>query len=360
MTKAGKPRFDVAVIGGGVAGSAASLALARAGAAVLQLIRPERLNLPNEVLSPPTRRKLLSAGFDTTIAQSISCTGVLSSWASVEPDFSDYRLMTGMEGLSVQRQHLHHALNSCTKMAGPELHFCSRIERPSARSVAWENEKGGRMEADYGTLFLAVGHRTRFGLGQAGDRIHLDRGLAFATEFHLSDHCDKLIIEAAHDGWWYVSPAGRGESHLVFVTHSGVVPREKASRDRWLVKQFEESNLIRNLAAAPPDFATSIGINTHFGFHRRLTDREIVRIGGAAFSLDPLMGNGIGRAVDALQVAIAEYLEKGFVSQVYCDFVASILQQEIHLRSITYSLASGRFKGSQFWRSKRSILSLIG
>lgn len=341
------------VIGGGVAGTCAAVALARGGVRVVQWAAPERRDRrPPEVLSPGARALLGRLGFSEPSDGTVACEGVLSGWSGDEPEYYDYGFHAGMPALVARRSNLLAALATFADGAGV-LRQTARWPEP--RSGADDSPPGPQARSStiggqgLGRNFLLVASGRSVA---GGDRIRRDAMVALRVPFRFHRHGSRLVVEASSNGWWYAVPTGDGTGTLCFMTDADLLPSGRSERRDELARLFRATRLLQDVSEGAPDFAACSGTDAHFGISRPFAWDGGARIGEAALSLDPLSGTGVVRAAESGLAASRDILETGRVGCRYSQFMSNLADREEALRCAAYGRAWHRFRGSPFWQRR--------
>jgi flavin-dependent dehydrogenase len=296
---------DVLVIGGGPAGSAVALALARRGMRVVVTTRaaPTAPSV-GEVLPPGVRPALAQLGLWEAFARDghLPSAGVTAWWGSGEPREWDYVRGPYGDGWHVDRARFEEMLAGAARGAGAVFVPSARVldlTRPSARE-RWlvrvrEPNRDRTWRADF--VVLATGRSGRLpGLGVS--RRRLDQLTGLARHFALPPAAPalepRLWVEAAPDGWWYSAPLPHRRVVAVFLTDADLVGR---SAGRSFVEGLSEApQTARRLAGCAP----LSPVRVVAAFASRLTcfaGSGFLAVGDAAYSVDPISGGGLVKAL---------------------------------------------------------------
>ncbi|MDQ7849149.1 MAG: geranylgeranyl reductase family protein [Armatimonadota bacterium] len=315
-----RQRVDVVVVGGGPAGAATALELAREGVEVVLL---DRARFPREkpcgdFLHPLGTAVLEQLGVLAEVgSQAQSLHGMLLVSPQGREVFAPF---PGGTGLAVRRAVLDDTVLQAARRAGAEVH----TGRP-ARAVARHGQRW-EIRTDQGTLEARVlvgadGMRSR--VAQAAG---LRRGPLRRGRYALSIYVRGL---PAYPGW--------GEMHLGRETYCGVslfpdgwarlalvLPREalgaqiRAAQTGKVARVLEDAmRAFPSLRARLPGVQVCAGLRAVGPLHPStgpVVADGIVLVGDAAACTDPLTGLGVSLALSAASVAartVAGALRRG-------------------------------------------------
>ncbi len=344
-------------MGGGPAGTLVATVLARSGVDVIQAVGASPNVRPREILGPAARRLLAKEGMAEWEEQAVPCRGVLSAWASAEPEFHDYELTGCTAGLAVSRGSLHAAL------AGQAIQSGARVLEPAMVKPRQDLARAGApIEISTGaestwvvprTVVDATGRQNQ--ANAAVTRTHLDRLMAFWTPFERERHQDCLLLESSSAGWWYVPPSAGRHTDLVCLTDLDLVPTETAERQEWFAAQFATCTLLPGIAAANPSFASLHGTDARSSTLSSVTHDRWVAVGDTALALDPLSGKGAYLALSGANAFCSALRAGDGSTAAYESWWRRTSDQELAARAAVYSDGYKRFPGAPFWQRRTAM-----
>ena len=356
--------FDVAIIGGGPAGSAAAIALARSGRSVTLIERTTYGEVRiGETLPPRARPLLAELGVDKKFeqAQHIESPGVVSAWGSAMPYGNDFIANPYGNGWHVDRACFDRMLASHATDAGAFLHEQATVIHCEATTNGWRIALGDAPKVPAVTCRFVVdasGRRASALKRRAGRRSIHDRLIGIAAYIATNNVTDtRTLIEAAPDGWWYSSPLPAGQV-CVFMTDADLAADRRRDLAATMRKRLETAPLTRarigslhaNIEVSP--FAAMT--YTRADFH----GSNWLLAGDAACTWDPLSGQGICKALDSgirAATAIQRALdgdERGLGE--YATWTRSTFDKYLTSRS-KYYRAEQRWPDSPFWRRRHAV-----
>jgi flavin-dependent dehydrogenase len=380
--------FDAVIAGGGPAGAAAAIALARRQHTVL-LVDPARgrTNL-GESLPPAAWPLLVELGVVDRIAAGphLRSHGTLSSWgadALVPRDF--VRELHG-HGLQLDRRAFDAALVEKARSTGARIARGTKLAHVSSLSSGdtdghgddlggRDRDAGADRDARYAIrldgagwiaarwIIDATGRSASVARQLGARRTQDDALIALVAELRPSlpgDRDSRMIVETAPDGWWYCALTPSGARAVGFVGDHDLLDlgalRSRAGFDaRLAATQHLAPRLAAHgytLCARPRTTAaaTSHLVPCH--------GPRWIAVGDAALAFDPLSSQGIFHALyTGLRggEAVADALDgRGNALTMYDHRLATIRTAYLRNRAMVYA-GEPRWAGHPFWRRRSAL-----
>ena len=294
----GSAMSDVAVIGGGPAGTAAAIALRRRsrGVLIVEHGRYDEMRIGESVPPPAIQMfRELGVGDELWTCDAIPCHGIWSVWGSDEVFERSFIFHPYGHGWHVDRRKLDATLAAGAQRYGAELlcetkliacewcgdHWRLVLERHSrreTRTVSFLIDASGR------SSILA----TMFGVR----RVAYDRLIAVAQLFDGGESPPVTFVESAENGWWYSAPLPGGALLAVYLTDADLHP--PSGRDAARLPQLLDAarhTSARTAGRAPHGPPRTMMADTYRA--RWPKDVQWINTGAAAVGIDPLSSDGI-------------------------------------------------------------------
>jgi flavin-dependent dehydrogenase len=298
---------DAVILGGGPAGCACALALARRSRRVIVVERATTVPTPGrlETLAPSVQLPLRALGAWDAFQRAgfTPCWGIHSSWATVELDEQDFSFHPYGHAWTVDRSRFALFLQSAFREAEGRL-LVGAISLGIVRNGArWRNRvqsgDGRTLEVDASVVVDATG-RGAWAARTFGVRREIRDALVVLHGAHVAA-CGPsvLTLEAAEDGWWFTLPM-EGRRFVAFVTDTEVLAGRSAP------EAFREFLLRTDVVSALVTGAIEVVRGARAEMSRLIHPGGSgwVAVGDAAIARDPLSGSGCLAAVrDGLAAA---------------------------------------------------------
>src|ERR1700687_1414968 len=325
MLESSVENFDVAVVGGGVAGSAAAIALRNGGFSVAIIERGEyNQKRIAEVLPPDVKEPLIALGIWDDFL-SLGCKPVMSrasSWGSPHLDISDYLFNAYGPAWVIVRPVFDRFLATGASERGARLFLNTRITaclREGRQCWQMTLRQGlGERTIKAAFVIIATGRSSSVMRRGPKPRTSYDRLIGVtATIARSSAHSTndaRPMIEAVPEGWWYSVGLPDETISCALMTDADIAGAEvRRYRNRGAL-------LAALLRSAPHTFerlrggldvlihANVVSANTYFNLSS--DDDGVISIGDAVSAIDPLAGQGSYVALESstsIAATIAAY-----------------------------------------------------
>lgn len=301
---------EALILGGGVAGCAASIALARKGLRVTLIEREPapRHKVCGEFLSGEALQDLHALGIDVTSIGAVPVDRVRLAAARRAAEAP-----LPFPAASLTRKALDTALIAQAVAAGVRVEQGRSVQTLArATSGVWQATLDDGSTRESATVFLATGKHDLRGYARPEDP---QRWVAFKMYFRLAPAQAAELACASElmlypGGYGGIQPVEGGIANLCCVVQQPYLARAGNRWENFLAKmQRDCPHLAMRLAGAEPLLAKPIAI-THipYGFMRRTTEDGLYCIGDQAAVIPSFTGDGISIALHTARCAVAAFL----------------------------------------------------
>jgi len=350
----------VAIIGGGIAGCSAAIALGLAGRRALIVERAADRAPPIGETLPAAAKPLLRAlgVWDEFVAENhLPSAGTVSVWGDPEPVIADAIFDRNGHGWQVDRLRFGNLLRRSAVAAGGTFHDDASLVAVERGNGRWTLQIAGRaglesVQAD--VVIDASGRRSAFARMAGATRQYADnlvcRHARFGGPGAGNDFDSRTWVESVADGWWYSARLPGGERVVAFLTDGDVMP-DATSTAHGFIERLRATQWIRRLV-----YEHSLdlvhGPHTIAARSSRLLPASGAgwfAAGDAAFAFDPLAGQGMWTAL--LTGFWAARNDAPGPSAEYQSQLDSIWSGFANARLLTYA-GETRWPESTFWRRR--------
>jgi flavin-dependent dehydrogenase len=347
---------DVAIVGGGLAGTAAALTLrhhAQCDCTILEASGYQKSRVGETVSATvaPLLDYLRVLGFE-----GLRMLGSEASWGSSALTARESLLSVGGTSWSLDRRSLDARQSRAACQAG------ARVLKRSALKSVTRGANGWSLEFNYGgtshrlvarQLIDATGRRAILSRKLGARREVFDRllGLTAFTASSADSAPPTLLLEATPEGWWYSAPLPNRRTVLSFLTDADLARRDdetlRAAFRRRLARSLyiRERCGIRTLSAIRAQSAQSQWLKPCIG-------PDWVAAGDAAVSFDPLSSLGIGHAlasgIQAARIAHQRLNGRETLAQAYERDLKDLFFDYWARRGLLYG-SERRWPEQPFW-----------
>ena len=353
--------FDVAIVGGGPAGSATALSL-RSHAPSLAVVlieasRYETLRI-GETLPPPARPILEHLGVwpafqDQGHRQAHGTTAV---WGRPVPLDNDFFYMPANIGWHLDRAAFDAMLAGQAEARGVALLPGTRLRDAERRGDGWRLTLGAGNVLSARFLVDATGGAAAFARRQGAEFVDGDRLVGIARLFRKGAGDPRTVVEAFEEGWWYTAGLPNGRCVTACMTDADLARRmQLGNAEQWcrqLAAMPTIGGMLRESEACSP-------IVVRASESRRLEPvlgDGWLAVGDSASRFDPLSSQGIVKALRSgifASYAIGDLLTRGDDSGVlrYRRYVTEEFKIYRETRA-KYYREEQRWPTSEFWRRR--------
>lgn len=304
--------FDVAIVGGGPAGLAAAIGLARDGLGAVVIEASDYTGVRvGEHLAPSGKAMLaaLDAGELAADPAHAASPGVRSAWGSATPIDKDYVFDPHGEGLNLARPHFDRSLAAHAKSCGADVRTQTKLANLSHTAGRWRLSLAaadGPAEVSARFVVDATGRAASVAKRLGGNLIVYDDLIGvFGRAHHASALSKWVFIEAQEEGWWYSAGLADGGSVATFLTDADLLDVSGAGRSAAWHAQLGRSTLtrVRYEGCEPGQELHVRSARTQRLEHA--TGEGWLAVGDAAMSFDPLSSEGITKGLHMGRLAAA-------------------------------------------------------
>jgi len=355
--------YATIIIGGGPAGCAAAICLARSGQSVALLERSRYENQRiGELLPPKARVQLQRLGAQGVCQGHVPSPGIVSHWGNSVPYEQDFILNAYGNGWNLDRRRFDAALAELADWAGADVFPASRVSSISrGERERWrlESAQGGSTRFLSANFLIDATGRARFLARQMGARpVLADRLVAVLSTFALPmdwSGDQRMWLEAAENGWWYTAPLPDHRLLVAYITDTDLLPPQARTSD--FVKPYFRQAIQSRLGlpdGIEPTACTLVSAASYC--LDQIAGDGWAAAGDAAMSWDPLSGTGITKALESgirIADAVLEFAKFGASALTrYADWTLqqfSMYQQTV----LRYYTAEKRWSASPFWQRRQ-------
>lgn len=352
--------YDVAVLGGGPAGSAAAIELAKHGQRVIVLERSVYDGIRvGETIAPQAAQWLRRLGIPDALASvpHVPAPQVIRVWESPVPASDPLGFENERHGWHVDRARFDSMLSEEAERAGAVVRRGAMALACERTDDQWRLEiacAGRRVDVHAHWVIDATGRRSWLLRRLRVRPSSLDRlvGLLGYAGPRASAS-PALFVEATPLGWWYSAPLPGQRSVAAFMTDGDLIERDGRDLASFWEEQRARSALIARLHGSGASLRAVVARTARAS---TVAAHGWIAVGDAAAAFDPLFGLGVSHALASGWSgarAVLDARERGAAALASYDaWSASQFSDYVDRRDRIYG-AVARFD-SPFWQRRRA------
>lgn len=361
--------WDVAIIGGGPAGCATALALAKRGVSRICIVDATHETSVRRIGEsiPPDTRLLLDdlQGWEAFVADRHEpCLGSCAAWGSDVLGYNDFVLNAHGPGWHLDRAVFERRLRELAQARNVEIFRETRLvdvkfDAPAVNTLCLELLSGGVQKIEARYVVDATGARAAVARRAGTLPKVLDR-LVFVYGFFDAaagaSGSQLTIAETAPDGWWYAAGVPGRELVVAFATDPEQAREAQiASEHCWLGRVLRTRHVAARLDGCRFRRGSLLVRAAPVSRLDCAAGRRWLAVGDAAAAYDPLSSQGIYKALaDGLRAAAALTEALSADSDIPPEYARVTLDEfEEHRvsRNHFYGLET-RWAASPFWHRR--------
>lgn len=370
---------EIAIIGGGVAGCIAAIALAESHSVVLIDKLGEPAERIGECLTPAARRILrrlnLLADFEKSVPADqphlhLKNMGMRSYWGSERAQVVDPLNNPDGFGWHVDRRAFEVYLRDAAVQRGVQCFWPMQLHNAVYEDQGWLITA---VETDRITGNATNKFRAKYVIDASGRQSHFARKLGIERQ-----HFDKLVaywatlpdyetnrmgtISACELGWWYSAPLPNNKRVLALQTDPDLVDTRIKSSDQFIelaLGNREMAGILERNQGEVRFQKTAAANSTRL---QQVAGKQWVALGDAATSFDPLSSQGMFNAMAGALQLTDLLLESGVVKDLcatkmhqfqiaYTQQIDQIWEHYLKHKKIYYG-QERRWEAAAFWKRR--------
>jgi flavin-dependent dehydrogenase len=362
-------QFDVVIIGGGAAGSAAALTLMRQRGRAVAIVEKSDPAQPHAGETIPPDANLLLAELGVTEAfraqDHLPCYGSHSLWGSAQLGHNDFVVNAHGHGWHLNRARFDAMLLDQAERAGATVFrhtICHQVvcEKDRVDNVSIKAATGEQVELAAQAFIDATGRKGVLvkALGVAKD--YDDRQVVIWARFRLADTSgfgNSTWLESTTFGWWYGARLPGREAVVALGTDPPVAKSMGVYEPKSWLFQLAGTRLMAPRLEGARLIPDTFRITSSQSYCiRRAAGENWFAVGDAASAFDPLSSAGIYKALLTGQLAARAIsgVEPATQRRTYQTRINDDYHTYLDMRAQLYQ-AEQRWTDHDFWNARSAL-----
>jgi flavin-dependent dehydrogenase len=339
---------DVVIVGGGLAGSAAAIALARAGRNVMLVERESQSQhkVCGEFLSQEALTYLSALGVGVAGMGAVSIRSVRLACQGGESE-----AVLPFAAMSLTRRRLDEELLRLAEIAGAKVLRGCRVQAMERDGDGWRAVMDGAQPVSASAAFLATGKHDLHGharpKGTQSDLVAFKMYWRLAPQqaAALDGHVELMLY---HGGYAGLQPVEEGAANLCCLVERAELQRLGGRWENLLAAMQQDCALLRErLQDAEPLLEKPLAISAiPYGYVRSASDSGLWALGDQAAVIPSFTGDGMSIALHSGCLAAAMYL-RGESAERFQQQLQSELAKQVGLATMV--------SRGLVWKPSRSV-----
>lgn len=360
-----KSQFDVAIIGGGPAGTSAALTLLdKSSLSVCVIESTDYSNIRmGESVSPSMISVLRYLSFEDDFLKKnhLPSYGIDASWGSSKIFSRDFFFTGQGNGWNLNRSTFDCALALEVKKRSGTLLTNTNLVSQTKNGKKWRlttvDDKQNNLTITANFVIDASGKNAVFARNTKTKWAVLDYLVGVCSIYEIADNDEQsfTLIESTENGWWYSTLIPNNKRVVVFMTDSDIAATLKLqNKKNWNTILSKTLHIQKTINDAKMIF----GLQIFPAFSQMVTTGDFsywVPAGDAAASFDPLSSMGIGHAmtsgIQCARIAHDALKSDGELASKYQKDITKNFAEYLHNRKHFYGLEK-RWTDQPFWKRR--------
>lgn len=361
MTNTPLPNTQITIIGAGIGGCIAALALAPYYEVTLidkTQTAPKKMG---ESLAPAAIRVLSELNLQHLLndKRHIASQGILSYWGSDNPTLIDNLRNPDGFGWHIDRPYFEQQLRDACITRNIQCLWSAQLTQSKGHKHGWAlslDHSGVLKTLNSHLVIDASGRHCVFARQQSVPRHQYDKLMSIGLSAHFNIQKRLALISHTDQGWWYSAPLGNTrkspfrpsmqkriiswQADAILIKQANISSTSKLVRFAKQVPGF--STLIEQIDLSSSDLYPLIAANS--SKLEYVAGNNWFAVGDAAISFDPLasqgMFNAMASAMQLSELLITNGLTSFANQQLYQQQVEKIWQHYLTHKSLYYKMVS--------------------